>query len=145
MRRSTRLSVLMLVALALSLVPSLTVATADPDSAQATLAAVSGTGSGLALIAPTAEDQGTFAVEVTVSVHDASPNMIYSVSRAVDLSPDGVCTLASGWLTNGPLYTSPAGAGAAHFEVHRGTPFVSGTRFDAEFRVLGEDGTELRS
>jgi hypothetical protein len=28
---------------------------------------------------------------------------------------------------------------------HRGAPFVSGTRFDAEFRVLGNDGPELLS
>jgi hypothetical protein len=120
-------------------------AVAEPDGAQAALTAVSGTGSGLVLIAPTAEDQGTFAVEVTVNVHDASPNMTYIVSRAVDLNPDGVCTLASGWLINGPLDTSSAGAGAAHFEVHRGAPFVSGVRFDAQFRVLGADGSELRS
>lgn len=122
-----------------------TTAAASPDGAQAALTAVSGSGSGLVLIAPTAEDHGTFAVEVTVNIHDASPNMTYIVSRAVDLTPDGVCTLASGWLVNGPLDTSNAGAGAAHFEVHRGAPFVSGTRFDVEFRVLGNDGSELLS
>jgi hypothetical protein len=99
----------------------------------------------MVLIAPTAEDHGTFAVQITVNVHDASPNMGYIVSRAVDLNPDGVCTLASGWLTNGPLATSSGGAGAAHFEVHRGAPFVSGVRFDVEFRALGTDGSELRS
>jgi hypothetical protein len=120
-------------------------ASAAPDGAQAVLTAVSGTGSGLVLIAPTAQDQGTFAVEVAVNIHDASPNMVYTVSRAVDLNPNGVCTLASGWLVNGPLTTSPAGAGAAQFEVHRGAPFVSGTRFDVEFRVLGNDGSELLS
>ena len=122
-----------------------TAASAVPDGAQAVLTAVSGSGSGLVLIAPTAQDQGTFAVEVTVNIQDASPNMQYTVSRAVDLNPDGVSTLASGWLVNGPLTTSPAGAGAAHFEVHRGAPFVSGTRFDVEFRVLGNDGSELLS
>jgi hypothetical protein len=120
-------------------------AAAEPAGAQAALTAVSGTGSGLVLIAPTAEDQGTFAVQITVNVRDASPNMAYTVSRAADLNPDGVCTLASGWLVNGPLDTSPAGAGAAHFEVHRGAPFVSGARFDVEFRVLGNDGSELLS
>jgi hypothetical protein len=145
MSRSTRLALLAITGLVVSVVSSLTTAAAEPDGAQATLTAVSGTGSGLVLIAPTAEDQGTFAVEVTVNVHDALPNMAYIVSRAVDLNPDGVCTLASGWLTNGPLNTSSAGAGAAHFEVHRGAPFVSGVRFDAEFRVLGADGNELRS
>lgn len=122
-----------------------TAALASPDGAQASLTAVSGSGSGLVLIAPTAEDHGTFAVEVTVNIHDASPNTTYTVSRAVDLNPDGVCTLASGWLLNGPLVTSNAGAGAAHFEVQRGAPFVSGTQFDVEFRVLGDDGSELIS
>ena len=129
----------------IGLVLAPTAAAASPDGAQAALTAVSGSGSGLVLIAPTAEDQGTFAVEVTVNIHDASPNMTYTVSRAVDLNPDGVCTLASGWLLNGPLDTSPAGAGAAHFEVHRGAPFVSGTRFDVRFRALGNDGSELLS
>src|SRR5689334_9286977 len=122
--------------------PKPSIATADSDAVQAPLIPISGTGTGMALIAPTAEDHGTFAVEVTVNVHDASPNTTYTVSRAVDLTPDGVCTLASGWLTNGPLATSSAGAGSAHFEVHRGAPFLSGTRFDAQFRVLGDDGTE---
>ena len=122
-----------------------TAAIASPDGAQAVLTAVSGTGSGLVLIAPTAQDHGTFAVEVTVNIHGAAPNMEYTVSRAVDLNPDGICTLASGWLVNGPLDTSNAGAGAANFDVQRGAPFVSGTRFDVEFRVLGNDGSELLS
>jgi hypothetical protein len=128
---------------ALVLLP--TAAVAGPDGAQAALTAVSGSGAGIVLIAPTSEDQGTFAVEVTVNVHDASPGTTFTVSRAVDLNPDGVCTLASGWLISGPLTTSAGGAGAAHFEVHRGAPFVSGTRFDVQFRVLGTDGSELRS
>jgi hypothetical protein len=143
--RSTRLALFTFAGVVLSLVLGLTAAGAEPTGAQAALTAVSGTGSGMVLIAPTAEDHGTFAVQITVNVHDASPNMTYIVSRAVDLNPDGVCTLASGWLTNGPLDTSAAGAGAAHFEVHRGAPFVSGVRFDVEFRVLGADGSELRS
>jgi hypothetical protein len=130
-------------ATALILLP--TAASASPDGAQAVLNAVSGWGSGLVTIAPTAADQGTFAVEVVVNIHDASPDTTYIVSRAVDLNADGVCTLASGWLVNGPLDTSSAGAGAAHFEVHRGAPFVSGTQFDVEFRVLGNDGSELIS
>jgi hypothetical protein len=53
--------------------------------------------------------------------------------------------MASGRLPLGDLTTSPGGAGAAHFEVHRGAPFVSGVRFDAVFRAVGSDGTELRS
>ena len=145
MPRSIRLALLAIAGLILSVVSNLPAAAAAPTGAHTALTAVSGAGSGLVLIAPTAEDQGTFAVQITVNVHDASPNMAYTVSRAVDLNPDGVCTLASGWLTNGPLDTSSAGAGAAHFEVHRGAPFVSGVRFDVQFRVRGADGSELRS
>ena len=143
MFRVHRASVSLLLALGLALVPAS--ALADPVGAQAALTAVSGTGSGMVLIAPTAADHGTFAVEVTVNVHGASPNTVYQVARAVDLNPDGVCTLASGWLPNGPLQTSADGSGAAHFEVHRGAPFVSGVRFDVEFRALGSDGSELVS
>jgi hypothetical protein len=145
MSRLIRLALFTIAGIVLCLVLGLTAAGAEPTGAQAALTAASGAGSGMVLIAPTAEDHGTFAVQITVNVHDASPNMTYLVSRAVDLNPDGVCTLASGWLTNGPLETSSGGAGAAHFEVQRGAPFVSGVRFDVEFRVLGADGSELRS
>jgi hypothetical protein len=102
-------------------------------------------GTGHVLVAPTAEDQGTFAVQVEVNIHGATPNTTFAVARAVDLNPDGVCTEASGWLPLGDLTTSPGGAGAAHFEVHRGAPFLSGVRFDAVFRAVSSDGTELRS
>jgi hypothetical protein len=109
------------------------------------LTAVTGQGTGHVLVAPTAEDQGSFAVQVEVNIHGATPNTTFAVARAVDLNPNGVCTEASGWLPLGDLTTSPGGAGAAHFEVHRGAPFLSGVRFDAIFRAVGSDGTELRS
>jgi hypothetical protein len=120
------------------------VAQADPGL-HSTLTAVTGQGTGHVLVAPTAEDQGTFAVQITVNIHGAAPNTTFAVARAVDLNPDGVCTMATGWLPLGDLTTSPGGAGAAHFEVHRGAPFLSGVRFDAVFRAVGSDGTELRS
>jgi hypothetical protein len=120
------------------------VAQADPGL-HSTLTAVTGQGTGHVLVAPTAEDQGTFAVQVEVNIHGAAPNTTFAVARAVDLNPDGVCTEATGWLPLGDLTTSPGGAGAAHFEVHRGAPFLSGVRFDAVFRAVGTDGTELRS
>jgi hypothetical protein len=110
-----------------------------------TLTAVTGQGTGYVLVAPTSEDQGTFAVQVEANIHDTAPNVTFAVARAVDLNPDGICTMASGWLPLGDLTTSAGGAGAAHFEVHRGAPFVSGVRFDAVFRAVGNDGTELRS
>jgi len=121
-----------------------TAAVAEPTGAQAALTAVSGTGSGQVLIAPSAKDHGTFAVEVTVNVHDASPRTEYTVYRAVDLIPDGDCTEASGPLFTGTLVTSAGGAGAVHVELHRGDPFVSGTRFDVVFWLV-DSGSELRS
>ena len=119
-------------------------AQADPGL-HSTLTAVTGQGTGEVLVAPTSEDQGTFAVQVEVNIHGAAPNVTFAVARAVDLNPDGICTMATGWLPLGDLTTSAGGAGAAHFEVHRGAPFVSGVRFDAVFRAVGTDGTELRS
>jgi hypothetical protein len=116
--------------------------------AEPALTAVSGTGSGRVLIAPTAEDHGTFAANITINVYGALPNANYDVTRAVDLKPDGMCTRDSGWLGTGTLQTSADGAGAGHFEVHRGAPFVSGTRFDVEFRLLAtgsQPPSELRS
>jgi hypothetical protein len=112
---------------------------------QSHLSAISGQGQGQVTVAPTSEDQGTFAVQVTVNVHGAPPDVTFAVARAVDLNPDGICTMASGWLPLGDLTTSAGGSGAAHFEVHRGAPFLSGVRFDAVFRAVGNDGTVLLS
>ena len=67
-------------------------AAADPTGAQATLTAVSGTGSGQVLIAPYAKLHGKFAVAVTINVHGASPDTTYTVTRYPDLNPDGICT-----------------------------------------------------
>ena len=110
---------------------------------QSDLTAISGQGAGHVLVSPTAKDRPTFAVEVEVNVQDMLPNSTFTVERRVDLTPDGVCTSAT-WLTNGPITTSEGGAGAQHFEVERGAPFVSGVRFDVQFHVIG-NGTELRS
>jgi hypothetical protein len=123
-------------------------AVADPTGAQAAITPVEGTGgtgSGQVLIAPSAKDHGTFAVEVTINIHGANEGVEYTVTRAVDRVPDGECTLDSGWLPTGSLATSAGGAGAEHVELHRGAPFVSGTRFDVIFRLVGDDGSELRS
>jgi hypothetical protein len=111
-------------------------AAAEPAGAQAALTAVSGTGSGLVLIAPTAEDQGTFAVQITVNVRDASPNMAYTVSRAADLNPDGVCTLASGWLVNGGASWRPL---RVWRPVRRGVPGPRQRRVGAPERVRDGD------
>jgi len=118
------------------------VAHAEPGL-QSDLTAISGQGTGHVLVSPTAKDRPTFDVQIEVNAHDMLPNSTFTVQRRVDLIPDGVCTSTT-WLTNGPITTSAGGAGAQHFEVERGAPFVSGVRFDVQFRVIG-NGTELRS
>jgi hypothetical protein len=118
------------------------IAYAEPGL-QSDLIAISGQGRGHVLVSPTAKDRPTFAVEVEVNVQDMLPNSTFTVERRVDFTPDGVCT-GTTWLTNGPITTSAGGAGAQHFKVERGAPFVSGVRFDVQFHVIG-NGTELVS
>jgi hypothetical protein len=115
---------------------------AEPGT-QSELTAISGPGTGNVLVSPTAKDRPTFDVQVEVNVRDMPPNSTFTVQRRVDLQLDGVCTSTT-WLTNGPITTSEGGAGAQHFEVARGAPFLSGVKFDVQFRVVG-DGAELRS
>lgn len=115
-------------------------AVADPTGAQATL---TGTGSGRVLIAPTAKLHGSFAVQVTVNVHGASPDTTYTVTRYPDTVADGVCTGQVRRVT-GPLTTSPGGAGAAHFYLEP-PGFISGTSFDVVWVLEGSDGSELVS
>jgi hypothetical protein len=103
---------------------------AEPGT-QSELTAIAGQGAGLVEVAPTAHDvagPGTFDVQGTVNVHDAVPNATFTVLRRVDLNPDGVCTGAT-WLNlpgtpTSVLTTSNGGAGALHFEIARGAPFL---------------------
>ena len=122
-------------------------AVADPTGAQATLTAVEGTGSGQVLIAPYAKLHGRFAAAVTINVHGASSDTTYTVTRYPDLTPDGICTRNLGPRPTGTLDTSAGGAGAAHFDLQLppGTPFVSGTRFDVVWELVGSDGSVLVS
>jgi len=110
------------------------------------LNAVDGRGTGFVEVSPTAmnEDGFTFDVQGTVNIHGAAPRTDFTVSRRPDLTPDGICT-GSTWLTTGTLTTSAGGAGALHFEVQRGAPFLDGVRFDVMFRAVGTDGTVLES
>lgn len=107
------------------------------------LAAVLGTGSGAVNVTPTAEDQGTFHVQGQVHIVGAAPNTTYLVQRAPDLNvADPTCT--GPWISfpvpnAGPmvtLTTSPAGAGAAHFELGVGGAFTSETPFNVRFRLI---------
>jgi hypothetical protein len=128
-----------------------TSAQGDPGT-HSDLTAISGQGAGIVEVAPTADDvagPGTFDVQGTVNVHGATPNTIFTVLRRVDLNPDGVCTGPT-WLTLPPpneqtLTTSNGGAGALHFEIARGAPFVDGVRFDVQWRLVGSDGSILES
>jgi hypothetical protein len=111
--------------------------------AQSELIATTGQGAGRAIVSPTAQDQGTFAAEITVNIHDAAPNTTFSVQRAPDLVPDGICT--GHYIPFGEtLTTSAGGAGATNFHFERGAPFVSGIQFDVAFRAIGSDGTVLQ-
>jgi len=122
---------------------------ADAKTTQSRLTAISGGGTGFVEVSPTSKDDGalTFDVQGTVNIHGATPDTAYAVLRRVDLNPDGTCTGAT-WLTlpgNPVLMTSAGGAGALHFEIQRGAPFVDGVRFDVIWRVVGTDGTILES
>jgi len=120
-------------------------AQADPTGAHGQITALSGSGIGLVTVAPTAQDHGTFHVQGTIDVRDTSPSMTFTITRSVDLNPDGVCTRNIGPLPTGSLTTSPGGAGEFHFEVQRGAPFTSGTQFDVVFDLSAPDGTLLES
>jgi hypothetical protein len=126
-------------------------ALADPGT-HSRLTAIAGQGAGMVKAAPTAHDVAgpeTFDVQGTVNVHDATPNTAFTVLRRVDLNPNGVCTGAM-WLTLPPpneqaLTTSNGGAGALHFQISRGAPFVDGVRFDVQWRLVGSEGSILES
>src|SRR5215207_2683188 len=123
-------------------------ATAEAGTgAQASLTAVSGTGSGQVLIAPYAKLHGRFAAAVTINVHGVSPNTTYTVTRYPDLNPDGICTRDLGPRPTGSFDTSAGGAGAAHCDrqLPPGTLFMSGTSFDVVWELVGSDGSKLVS
>lgn len=136
-------------AIAFALLPVLAgAANADPGT-RSKLSPISGGGSGFVTVAPTSKDDGalSFDVQGTVNIHGVSPNTAFSVLRRVDVNPNGTCTGAT-WLTlpgDPILTTSAGGAGALHFEIQRGAPFVDGVRFDVIWRAVGTDGTMLES
>jgi hypothetical protein len=124
---------------------------ADPGT-RSELTAIAGQGAGSVQVAPTTHDvvgPDTFDVQGTVNVHDATPDTTFTVLRRVDRNPDGICT-GTMWLnlpgTPMPtLVTSNGGAGALHFEIARGAPFVDGVSFDVQWRLVGSDGSVLQS
>ena len=138
-----------ILAIALALLPVLAgAASADPGT-RSQLSPISGGGRGFVTVAPTSRDEGalSFDVQGTINIHGATPETAFTVLRRVDVNPDGVCTGAT-WLTlpgDPVLTTSAGGAGALHFEIQRGVPFIDGVMFDVIWRLVGSDGTILES
>src|SRR3954449_8375232 len=126
-------------------------ASADPGT-HSKLTAIVGQGAGIVEVAPTAHDVvGPDTVDVPGSgnVHHAAPSTTFTVLRRVDLNPDGVCTSAT-WLMLPPpneqaLTTSNGGAGALHFSISRGAPFVDGVHFDVQWRLEGTTAPSCRA
>jgi hypothetical protein len=107
------------------------------------LTAIRGAGSGTIAGAATAEDKGSLTVQGQVSVHNTTPNVTFTIQRALDVVPDGICDTSGGFLELGTFPTSAGGAGAGHFERH--APLPSGVAFDVLFQVVGTDGTLFES
>jgi hypothetical protein len=114
------------------------------------LTALVGTGAGRFNLIHTASDRlFTGDAQLTISVHDVSPNTVLYVQRAGDIGlaggqqADGVCQRAAGGMF-GPvigadgqaatLETSAGGAGAMH--MHLGGPTPDGTSVDAVYRLV---------
>ncbi len=132
-----------LVVILLFLLGVVTAAQAQPGT-QSVLTAVSGQGIGRVNVSPTANDSGgTFDVQGVVNLHDALPDTTFTIARAVDLNPNGVCTSTTWNSVPETLTTSEGGAGAAHFEIVRGAPFTDGVRFDVRWRVMSHDGSQV--
>jgi hypothetical protein len=107
-----------------------------------------GSGGGTIGISPTAHDvvgADTFDGQGTVDVHGLAPRTGYKLLRWVDLNPDGVCTGTTALPFPGDptLTTSDGGAGALHFQISRGAPFVDGLRYDIIARVVDLAGNTV--
>ena len=123
-------------------------ARADPGTSSRLTPVGGPSGGGMVEVAPTAHDvvgPGTFDVQGTVNVHGLAPKTDYKVLRWVDRNPDGICTSTTALLLPGnpTLTTSAGGAGALHFEISRGAPFVDGVRFDVLWRVVDLAGNAV--
>lgn len=144
-----------------------TPAPASPTASH--LQAVTGSGSGIVKVTPTAVLDGGFSAQITVNVHGAPPNTTFYVQRAPEVGrangSDGICQRAAGLPPWGPpapnfvtfplpstgplvtLETSAGGAGTTHIDfVAAG--IADGTAFDVMFRLVDDlvnPTNELRS
>jgi hypothetical protein len=144
--------------------------TAGPASPTvASLHAVTGTGSGMVKVTPTAALDGGFTAQITVNVHGAPPDTTFYVQRAPEVGrangSDGVCQRAGGLPPWGPpapnfltfplpsagplatLTTSEGGAGATHIDFIAAA-ITDRTQFDVMFRLVDDltnPANDLRS
>ena len=123
-------------------------AQAEPGTQSRLTPVGGGSGAGMIEVSPTSHDvvgPGTFDVQGTVNVRGLAPDTGYKLLRTPDFTPDGVCTGTSPLMLPGnpTLTTSSGGAGALHFEVSRGLPFVDGLHFDVVFRVVDLAGNTV--
>jgi hypothetical protein len=117
-------------------------AQADPTGAQSELIAVTGQGVGNVIVSPNHSLHGTFDAHVKVNLHGAAPDTSITITRAVDIPSDGVCT-STDFVTVATLTASAGGAGAVEFERSGGPP--EGSSFHLFLRVTGDDGSVLQS
>jgi hypothetical protein len=112
------------------------------------LTAVTGQGEGIVNVSPDRSEPG-FSAEIQVAVRNTSPNTTFNVKRAVDFTPDGVCTsdafVQFPLPNSGPpvqLTTSEGGAGATHIKFER-PQIADGTSFDVRFELSTPDGSTV--
>jgi hypothetical protein len=115
----------------------------EENAVTSALSPVEGQGSGRITVTLTGRDKPSLYAELEVNVHGLPADKTFEVSRRFDTNADGECT-SPNWLPLGSVTTNPAGSGTAHFTTARGAPFVSGFRFDIQYRVKGY-GVEVHS
>jgi hypothetical protein len=105
------------------------------------LTAVAGYGRGMFIVAPTAADQGTFAAEMNVAVHDTLPNATFTAYRTPDRNNDGIPCNGTTTLPTFSFTTSAGGSGTGHFHYH--APFPTGETFHVRFEFRSSDGSTI--
>jgi hypothetical protein len=108
------------------------------------LTAVVGSGTGFLEIVPVESTTGNFMAKMKLQVRQTARSTEFTVRRAPDMNPDGICT-GQNWLDTPGLYftTTPGGTALVHYDYE--APFADTTRFDVVFEFIGSDGTVLRS
>jgi hypothetical protein len=105
------------------------------------LTAIAGSGRGMFIVAPTASDQGTFAAEMNVAVHDTLPNTTFTAYRTPDRNNDGIPCNGTNTLPTFSFTTSAGGSGTGHFHYH--APFPYGETFHVRFEFRSSDGSTI--